>query len=166
MDQISNILKMKSREGPLSKNVVISRHALGSWSWKWRKDQNALKLVAVASPRQQILEKKNTAKLGLGLNFTVNVEFCFCAQKISIKKPEDKNVIFAGVQWGQIKTVLFVFVQFPKMILCKNRQLSGAGWVPEFGQLTSHCLYRTYSLVDIRLFDRLRKVRFLNFIRT
>ena len=51
--------------------------------------------MAVSSAQQRIKANKITSKLGLGLNFAVNVNFLVCNDDdFKKKKTEDKNVIF------------------------------------------------------------------------
>ena len=51
------------------------------------------KREAVARPQQRMRPKKIAYKLGLGLNFAVNVDFWVCNDDFN-KKTEGKNVTF------------------------------------------------------------------------
>ena len=99
---------MWGKEGTLPKILAISQHAVPSWYWKSRQGQYALEREAVARPQQRMRAKKITSKLGLGLNFAVNV-FRF-ATMISIKKKKTKgkNLIFVVFLWRKKRSFLFL----------------------------------------------------------
>ena len=82
---------MWGKEQTLPKILAISQHAVQWWCWKSRQGRYALKWEAVAWPQQRIRANKITSKLGLGLNFAVNVDVWVCNDDFNKKNWRRKH---------------------------------------------------------------------------
>ena len=145
---------MLARGCSLSKNLVISQHAVRRWRSKNRKVQNALKRVAIARPGQRMRRKKIAYDPLLGLNFAVNVEFWLCNEDFD-KKLKSITCDFWACSMTS-KTAIFVLVKMQTMILSTNRWFFWVYWLPQSEELTSHY---TQLIVEPK-FARLRKFQF------
>ena len=83
------------------------------------KRQYALEWEAVARPQQGTRAEKITSKLGLGLNFAVNVDFWVCNKDFNKKNWRQKHDFCCFSM--MLKTVIFVVVKIQPLIFCKNR---------------------------------------------
>ena len=140
----------------LPKILAISQHAMQWGCWKSRHGRYALEWEAVARPQQRIRANKITSKLGLGLNFAVNVDFW-----ISIKKNSRQKRDFCCFSMT-LKTVIFVFVQIQALIFCKNRWYFCVYWVSQFERLSSEWS----QLIVKAMFAWLRKLQFFKAVES
>ena len=146
---------MWGKKQTLPKILAISQHAMQWWCWKSRHGQYALEWEAVARPQQRIRANKITSKLGLGLNFAVNVDFWVCNDDFNKKKWRQKRDFCCFSM--TLKTVFFVFVQIQTLIFCKNRWYFCVYWVSQFERLSSEWS----QLIVKAMFAWLRKLQFL-----
>ena len=144
----------------LPKNLAISQHAMQWWCWKSRHGRYALEWEAVTRPQQRIRANKITSKLGLGLNFAVNVDFWVCNDDFNKKNWRQKRDFCCFSM--TLKTVIFVFVQIQTLIFCKNRWYFCVYWVSQFERLSSEWS----QLIVKAMFAWLRKLQFFKAVES
>ena len=152
---------MWGKEQTLLKILAISQHAMQWWCWKIEARPVCTRMSeAVARSQQRMRANKITSKLGLGLNFAVNVDFWVCNDDFN-KKTEGKNVIFVVFLWRK-KTVIFVFVKIQTLIFCKSRWYFCVYWVSQFERLSSEWS----QLIVKAMFAWLRKLQFFKAVES
>ena len=151
---------MWGKEQTLPKILAISQHAMQWWCWKSRQGRYALEWEAVARPQQRIRVNKITSKLGLRLNFAVNVDFGF-AMMISIKKKLKAKTWFL-LFFYDVKNGHFCFCPKYSNADILQKSLIFLCWVSQFERLSSE-----WSQLKVKaMFAWLRKLQYFKAVES